>query len=474
MAYPYGNPGVWGTAGGKVKKPTAVARTTSAASYDPAQSAKQAASQIIAEMVAQVKREQEAARQTAQLEAARELAKGQALAYGLKDLGIAGQVQQIFQNAAANQSSLAQGFSGQIRDQASADAAAQQNTLRGTGQEGAVRNQGDNMGNVAYGAGGYIPGNELNTLAAAFGANAALQPGFATQFGQLGEAERMRQWALEQTGWGDKIAEAIGKKPGLFQELLSQNRSYANDLYSKKKDQRDFAYQKEMDRQAAKLKALEMELNWKMGNAELTADQAQQVWENAYKESELALDQYKAQASVAARDPRNDPDNYVDSRGRLVPKGYRYNQRGELVRSATAGKSKSGVTRKNGLTKSQYTNALEDARKLAPILYSGKANNASGRPLPPEQQVAPVETYQQAVKRLQEAGLNKNDAVRIANEYWEPGEAGRPMFTKKQIAAFRRKGVTWQRIRQAMNDPVTAKLLLEGWVPRPGGNPKKR
>lgn len=220
-----GNPGVWGTAGPTTSKPRTVTASNAASAvqgYDPYASAMSQTDQIIAALLADVQRQQDSARATAMQEAALEAEKGRALAYGLQQLGIADTINKIFQSAGANQANLAQGFSGQIRDQASAQAAAQQQALLGTGQEGAVRNQGENMGNVMYGLGGSIPGTELSTLGAAYGAQAALEPGFAMQFGQLAEAARRQEWAKELAAFAEQKADVLAKKPDTFLDLVDK------------------------------------------------------------------------------------------------------------------------------------------------------------------------------------------------------------------------------------------------------------
>lgn len=220
----YGNPGVWGTAGKPArapKKKPAPRRSAPGSPASPFDSAMQSVDQMIAAMLAQVEREQATARQQAEMEAQRKLAEGQALAYGLQQLGISGAVQSAFQNAAQAQAGLAQGFSGATRDAANAAAADQARQLSGTGQEGAVRNQGEAMGNVTYGL-GYIPATQLNQTGAAFGAQAALQPGFALQFGQLAKAEREREFADELMKFADQKAEVIGKRPELAMDMLSK------------------------------------------------------------------------------------------------------------------------------------------------------------------------------------------------------------------------------------------------------------
>lgn len=265
-----GNPGVWGTAGVRPKpkpkpKPPRVGGL-SPAPFDPYRDAQKSAAQIIAEMLSSVERDKQTAKAAADREAALELTKAQALAQGLQQLGIPQNIQNIFNTAGQTQAGLAQGFSGNIRTQANEQAAEQIRQLSGTGQEGAVRNQGDNMGNVVYGVGGFIPGNELATLGAAYGGQAALQPGFATQFGQLAEAARRQKWVTDELpGFTDQRLDVLGKKPALFQEMLSANRSYASDLFNQN-----------MTVRKQKLDEFTTYLNAKLATGEFSLKQAEQ------------------------------------------------------------------------------------------------------------------------------------------------------------------------------------------------------
>lgn len=220
------NPG-WGNAATIAKKkPKKVTSSTSQDTYDPYAAANAGVQSIIDAMLASWEHDKQQAYDAAQREAEAEYAKAQALAEGLQKLGISQAVQQAFQNAGTAQAGLAQGFSGTIRDQAAAQAAEQQRMLSGTGQEGAVRNEGANMGNVTYGTGGFIPATALNTTGAAFGAQAALQPGFALQFGELAAAARRKQWADEELpGFTDQRLEILAKRPELLLDLLKQTQT---------------------------------------------------------------------------------------------------------------------------------------------------------------------------------------------------------------------------------------------------------
>lgn len=203
---------------GAVKKPAAPAATS-----DPYAAATAGVDQIIAAALAQVEREQAEAKARAQAETQRQLQAGGALAAALEGLGLTGAIRSVFQNAANAQAGLAQGFSGQTRADAAAQAAEQQRQLAGSGQEGAVRNQGEAMGNVQYGVGGYIPASTFNTQAANYAAQAALEPGFALQYANIAAQNRMNDFmANELPAFEQKRLDVIGQRPQLMLDLIGK------------------------------------------------------------------------------------------------------------------------------------------------------------------------------------------------------------------------------------------------------------
>lgn len=162
--------------------------------------------------------------ETARL-AEEELGRGRSLAAAIQGMNLPGTIQNVYGNAAQGIGGLAQGFSGETRSLANNQAAEAMNMLSGTGQEGAVRNQGENMGNVLYGVGGFIPGKELGETGAAFAADAARQPGFA-----LADAGRAAQDIRSQrmAGLADfaaQMAEIESQRPMLARELEGERRS---------------------------------------------------------------------------------------------------------------------------------------------------------------------------------------------------------------------------------------------------------
>lgn len=459
MAYGYGNPGTWGTAGygstagfysptnpgwgnaaTVAKKPRKTAATSPASildSFDPAAMAQEDTDKIINALLDSVRQQQEVERQAAQREAQDALARGQALAYGLQQLGLSNNIQQIFQNAAQNQGSLAQGFSGNIRDEAQAQADAQAKALAGTGQEGAVRNEGAGMGNVNYGLGGYIPGTSLNTIGAAFSADAALQPGFATQFGALDQALRLKQYADQAPERNAEINAVLARKPELFQQFLTQNRQIQSQkqaakaeaeqqAYARWKDQRDFAYQQITDRITTDLAFSKMSDEQKYRQAQLELKQ----WEAMNPPAPNLQSKTLANGQVQWFDPKT---------GAKVGPPV-----GPTKKPATAPKAKGGVSANT------YSTRKKQAGEAADLFYWG--DEAKG--------VEGID-YQTALKRLQsEYGLKLKDAQAILDTRYKPGEDGRPYLSYQQRQKLRSKGISDRRINAAMWDEAAAAQLL--------------
>lgn len=218
-----GNPGVWGTAGKKPKPVknvggVATGRPPRAPGPTPAPSPppEAEADRIIAELLAELGISRDSARREAESSAEQEAARGRAVAEALMALGIPTNIQNIYGNAAGSIGGLAQGFSQEFAGQAAAQGAEQANMLAGTGQEGAVRNEGVGMGDVLYGTQGFIPARGLEQTGAAFASQAALQPGFALQFGQQAANEQIQDYIKNVLpGFTDKEALIRTRRPSL-------------------------------------------------------------------------------------------------------------------------------------------------------------------------------------------------------------------------------------------------------------------
>ena len=158
---------------------------------------------------------------------------GQNLASWLQGQNFPGRIQGIYQTAGSDIAGYGQGFATDIRDIASADAATQANLVSGTGQEGAVRNEGAGMGDVIYGAYGWSPARKFAETGAAFASDAALQPSFAARFA-ADEAMKLQQEGLG--GLKDfalQMAEARSGKYEVVQNLLAQRQQAKDDRFKR-------------------------------------------------------------------------------------------------------------------------------------------------------------------------------------------------------------------------------------------------
>lgn len=238
-----------------------------------------------------------------------ELQRGAELAKALQAMNLPGRIQSIYGNAASDIGGLAQAFSGSLRDTATAEAANQQRMLSGTGQEGAVRNEGEAMGNVTYGLGGYIPARSLTEAGAAFGAQAALEPSFAARIGQDKASELYR----EGLGGLDEFSRAMNEvRTGQFdveQELLSGRYDALNDARSSALKASDSAY-----------KRLKDERDFLVKQAYLALAQGDRARSNEY----LALAREKE--SRMANQAKG-----LDAEGNVLP-GYTLDANGDVVK----------------------------------------------------------------------------------------------------------------------------------------------
>src|SRR3990167_778953 len=191
---------------------------------------------LIAAQVAQIESQRKTYLDELRKESELEMERGQALSQALLALGMPAQIKGIFGNAASDIACLAQGFSGATREIASSQAAEQQNMLSGTGQEGAVRNQGENMGNVLYGVGGFLPAQSLTEAGASFGAQAALEPSFAQRIGQLEAGNVHREGLKGLDEFTQALVEARSQKPTMIEDLIAQRKGLAADERDAQRD----------------------------------------------------------------------------------------------------------------------------------------------------------------------------------------------------------------------------------------------
>ena len=259
--------------------------------------------------------------------AQRQIDQAKSLAAYIQSQGFDKRIQGIYSAAGSDLAGIASGFAGDTRDIASADAAAQMNMLSGTGQEGAVRNQGTNMGDVLYGVGGWIPSKSLGEQGAAYAADAAMQPAFTLQYGQEQAAAGLREGQAGLSDFAKAIAEAQAGKYSYKEELLTQRRKASLDQQKMRVDQlendRDFW----LSRQALLLSQKKYKL---AAQAEKRAAQvARRI-------------NYETQGRDYEGNPM--PGFTVGRSGNLIPPDYHEDRQGNVVKNKTSSASGSKYT----------------------------------------------------------------------------------------------------------------------------------
>lgn len=391
------------------------------------------ANQQVQSQYAEIARQQATAKAAADKAAALEAAKGGAYAQGLKALGIAPAVQQLYTNAGGTQASLAQGFSGDIRDKAAADAAAQQQMLAGTGQEGAVRNQGEAMGNVNYALGGYYPGTQLNQTGAALAGQAALQPGFASQFGLMAEAARRKEYVDTEL---PKFADLRGQVRSTIPDLTSKAFSSLNEFQQQQ-------IKNQMDYQA--LRDNEQALGIKN-----RGDIAQITGVDPVTGKPVANTGYAPKSAIVRSLANGQLQAFDPLSGQPVGAPYGPKKAG-----------KAGV-KKNGLTAYQYSENQQKADDQAKIAYYGMKDNGAGKMVPaftlPGFDAADTDTFGVHTNYQQMLGvfrkkfkLSLGDAQAALDTYYYPGQFGRPAFSFQERRQLRKAGVSASAIRHVQD-----------------------
>lgn len=303
----------------------------------------QQAQSIVDAQLAAIEEQQAAWRQGLQDEAKRRAEQAQAFARMVQGMGIDKNIQGIYSNAGQDVAGYGAGFSGGFRQQADASAAETINMLGGDASQ--VRNEGDGIANVMYGMGGYIPSASLAAQGAAFAADAANQPGFMLQQGLM-EAQRGLEEGLSQNPFLDAILKTKLSKQDLVKSLREERT--------------------EMNFQQMELKLKQIENDrdyWLKIQGMYLAKDKYKLAAQAEKRAREAERRYAME--TAGRDAYGEvsPDYYEDKQGRIVPKGYKYNSKGILVKAATAGSSKDKDAKEGGLTVNAQAEMLERVYK---------------------------------------------------------------------------------------------------------------
>lgn len=391
----------------------------------------QLAQQQVNAQLASIAAQQAEAKKASDKAAALEAAKGGAYSLGLQKLGLAPAIQNLYQGAGNTQAALAQGFSGDIRTQADADAAAQRNMLAGTGQEGAVRNQGEAMGNVNYALNGYYPATELNLTGSALAAQAALQPGFASQFGQIAEAAKRKEFTdTEIPKFTDLRAQALATRPDLQAKAFGSINDFAQQQIKNQMDYRA-------------LLDSEQQLGIKNRGDIAAITGIDPVT------GKPAVTQYAPKSTIV----RSLANGQLQAFDPLT---------GQPIGAAYGPKKTAKGGKKNGLTAYQYSQNQQKGDTEAKTGYYGMVANAQGKLVPaytvagfdaenPDTWGAP-QNYQTLLKTFRNKyKLSLADAQATLDAYYPPGENGRPAFSFQERTKLRKAGVSAAAIRHVQD-----------------------
>lgn len=225
-----------------------------------------------------------------QRRAAQEAAAQQGLIRRLAgDLGatvapVAGNMQQAYQQAAAAQGALAQGFSGAMAQTAQAEAARNAADLAKWGgqvQAGDVAAASQGASDPLYGTGGFLPGASLAQQGASWGAYGASLPAVVARMGQQDAGNVASAYAALQKDLSDRAAELAAKLPGLraqFMETLKQDElsraSYRQAMKAFGLDQQAAGAARKQQQFENQITASQNELDWAQFQAQ--EEQAQE------------------------------------------------------------------------------------------------------------------------------------------------------------------------------------------------------
>lgn len=350
--------------------------------------------------------------------------------------GIGGETAASYTAAAKDIAGFAQGYSGDLRAAAEAQAA---KTLEGLqavgGNPGQVKNpqQGEQLGNVLYGLGGAVP---ANTLLAAGQAQAGAQrqlPASTLGYGQ--------QQALGALASGDQsakalIADIINAKAGQG----ASARTYLSQLIGGANSEAQAAQQAALlpllvgEKQAGIAKTV---ADIEQGDADVRIREANAQSLDTYRKA--TLDQRLAQAANTA----------AFQAGKLTVSQFnaetaRINAETSARKAAIAAK-RGGAS--GGLTPDGWrglvTDATKQARALATVKAAKQRFDSDDKPQPVPGTRKDATRYPDALAQIIALGPAtarwQKKAAEIVNAQYAPGEHGRP-YSRAQAASVAKAG----------------------------------
>jgi len=204
----------------------------------------------------------------------------------------------------------------------------------------------------------------------------------------------------------------------------------------------------------------------------------QQMWENQFKTNQLSQQdkQFYASLSQKANLAKIQMSQIDPSASRVM--GHIVNSMG--VPFLKNGKvipvqSYYGTTRNKGLTPYEQTRLMQKAQDSAEAMFYGYLPDPKTGKRVPASQLGTFDPndnstwgkghldYGPAMKRLTTMGLTPQGAAQVLNQYYEPGDSGRPIFSTQEVRYIRKsmgtKAYGWalQRIKRlyAAGDPAS-------------------
>jgi len=262
--------------------------------------------------------------------------------------------------------------------------------------------------------GGTIPATSQAEVGAASAIAASGMPAVVARSTQIHVAQRMAQAASEDADYRQQLIDAAAERGGAYQDAL--NSLY--DIETKKFGIYQAQQNLEQDRQDMELKKQQMALQVR---AELanevqfgikTKAQADKEWRNyqlAQQRVQISQQNADTSASRAAASTANANANYyTDAQGRRVPKGYKYNASGQLVKMATP--KAPGSNKKGGVT---LANSMASKFRGTPTKTTTKNGVTTQTTLPPK--VDYGEAFMQIRDALMGKGYPRPEAEAIAH-----------------------------------------------------------
>lgn len=367
--------------------------------------------------------------------------------------GLAPQVSDIYGKAANAVAGYGGGFSDAVRQRLSdTGAAAEGATGRQAGSEFASGIQaGYNPGltsDLTRYLGAYLPGENLQTQGAAFGAAAAFEPTRALGEGQYALTGRMRQaqndiadiQAQEQSAAAkgittSKINASASKLVGyLVDETGSPILNSKGKPIPVNSDAQLTAYQR------AQLAATGTRLDLQAKGLDLRAQSLELSSAKADRQYQLQVAKWQSQGKEVDVSASKLLGHVVFNDG-TVPR----QKNGHVFSIKTPPKPP------RGLTQSQINKARGLALTIAQHTHDG-FTDAKGVQHPPL-------SYTDALLEMEKSGVPENIARKQLNRYYAKGDRGRPAFDPAEIRRYAKLGWPTDVLTDALSNPLIANRI---------------